>query len=382
MADPILFYEPFDEHGFLSNFYPSNILLESKVWPTSEHYYQAKKFTSPQIINAIYSAPTPEKAFELSRTYQDEVRANWEEIKWQTMDFIVREKFSQNSQLAFWLVNTGSEEIKEHSHKDSYWGDGGDGTGENHLGRILMTIRAELCTTSPYNLTRFVDVAKLPTQWGEFQMNAFVELEHDKEHLALVYGDISQVDTPLIRLHSECLTGDALFSDRCDCGYQLARALQNIVNEGAGILLYLRQEGRGIGLLNKVRAYHLQDDGADTVQANERLGFPADMRRYEFCQGMLGYLGVKQVRLMTNNPRKVKALEKAGINVIDRVSLQEGKNPHNENYLKTKASKLGICWTLLSLNRVFLIPLKRRSPLSNVRGLVFTVLYRLEEGNY
>ncbi|MEZ8823648.1 GTP cyclohydrolase II [Vibrio amylolyticus] len=341
MSTSILFYEPFDSNGFLSNFYPVIIHVAGTDWPSSEHYYQAQKFESNKIQDKIRNAESPDIAFQLSREYQDEVRSNWMETREEVMQFIVAEKFAQHNKLAFHLVNTGETELKEHSHKDDFWGDGGDGHGQNKLGQILMDVRDNLKNQPPFNLVSFIDAAKLPTQWGEFKMHAFVEHSTQKEHLALVYGDITSVNAPLIRLHSECLTGDALFSARCDCGFQLSRALQNIVNEGAGILLYLRQEGRGIGLSNKVRAYHLQDDGADTVQANERLGFKADMRDYAFCQGMLGYFGVTSVRLMTNNPRKVKALEGANIPVAERVALQEGNNPHNLHYLQTKAEKLG-----------------------------------------
>ncbi|MCW8333794.1 GTP cyclohydrolase II [Vibrio paucivorans] len=341
MDNSILFYEPFDSNGFLSNFYPSKIKIDDVSWPTSEHYYQAQKFISAELQQEILSAETPDIAFELSRKYELDARADWYDIRVQVMEKIVKEKFYQNPQLAHYLVNTGDRDLKEHSHKDAFWGDGGDGKGQNILGKILMQVRQELQQQSPYNLVTFIESAKLPTQWGEFRMCAFIEHKTNKEHLALVYGDISQESAPLIRLHSECLTGDALFSARCDCGFQLSRALQNIVAEGAGVLLYLRQEGRGIGLVNKVRAYNLQDHGADTVQANEQLGFAADMRDYTFCQGMLGYLGIEQVRLMTNNPRKVKALQKANINIVERVALQEGNNPHNQHYLQTKATKLG-----------------------------------------
>jgi GTP cyclohydrolase II len=145
----------------------------------------------------------------------------------------------------------------------------------------------------------------------------------------------------LARVHSECLTGDALFSQRCDCGSQLEAALRAIALEGRGVLLYLRQEGRGIGLANKIRAYALQDGGADTVEANQRLGFAADLREYSVCQPMLAHLGVKSLKLMTNNPRKVDAMNKLGIAVAERVSLQTGRNPYNEQYLDTKADKLG-----------------------------------------
>mgnify|MGYP000485749851 CR=1 FL=1 len=172
-------------------------------------------------------------------------------------------------------------------------------------------------------------------------MHGFEDTANDKEHIVLTMGDVGD-DTPvLIRVHSECLTGDALFSMRCDCGSQLQAALQKISEEGRGALLYLRQEGRGIGLLNKIKAYKLQDQGADTVEANEKLGFGADMRNYNICKVMLDYLQISQVRLMTNNPRKVKALTEQGIAVVERIPLQTGQNPHNAKYLATKAGKLG-----------------------------------------
>lgn len=187
----------------------------------------------------------------------------------------------------------------------------------------------------------YVASAQLPTQWGVFSIHGFEETATGKEHIALVMGDIADGEPVLMRVHSECLTGDALFSQRCDCGPQLQAALEAIAAEGRGLLLYLRQEGRGIGLLNKIRAYALQDKGADTVEANEQLGFDADLRQYAICEAMLKHLQVKKVRLMTNNPRKVKALQDQGIEVIERKSLQFGRNPHNEAYLKTKQGKLG-----------------------------------------
>ncbi|MFY2510190.1 GTP cyclohydrolase II [Vibrio pectenicida] len=337
----IHFYEPSDAFGFLSNFFYAPIQINGTKWKTSEHYYQAHKFTDERVIHQIQYCDTPDIAFSLSRQHSKNIRVDWEKIRLDVMRFIVEEKFNQNPILAFQLLETGDVDISEHSHKDSFWGDGGNGQGENQLGKILMAVREKLKHTEPYNLIQFVDKAKLPTKWGTYQMYGFIENETGKEHLALVYGDISVVDAPLIRLHSECLTGDALFSTRCDCGFQLDRALQNIVQEGAGVLLYLRQEGRGIGLLNKIKAYHLQDEGADTVEANEQLGFSADMRDYRFCRGILAYLGIDKVRLMTNNPRKVKALEQANIQIQERVALQEGCNIDNQFYLETKAKKLG-----------------------------------------
>lgn len=187
----------------------------------------------------------------------------------------------------------------------------------------------------------YIATAKLPTPFGVFAMHGFEDNETGKEHVALSMGDIANGEPVLMRVHSECLTGDALFSLRCDCGFQLEAALQAIAEAGHGVLLYLRQEGRGIGLINKIRAYHLQDQGADTVEANEQLGFAADLRKYSMCSPMLEHLGVQQVRLMTNNPRKVNALSEMGINVCERVPLHVGRNPFNDGYLNTKASKLG-----------------------------------------
>ena len=183
--------------------------------------------------------------------------------------------------------------------------------------------------------------SKLPTPFGEFSILGFEEVRSGKEHLALSFGDLTAVSVPLIRVHSECLTGDALFSMRCDCGAQLRLAMEMIAAAGHGAILYLRQEGRGIGLLNKLKAYELQDKGADTVEANEQLGFDADLREYTICQDMLNILGITQCRLLTNNPKKLDALEKMGIQVVERIPLKTGKNPHNQRYLETKTGKLG-----------------------------------------
>lgn len=188
---------------------------------------------------------------------------------------------------------------------------------------------------------RYVETCRLPTPFGVFDMHGFEELETGKEHVALTLGALDSDEPMLARTHSECLTGDALYSMRCDCGYQLEEALRSIAREGRGVLLYLRQEGRGIGLLNKIRAYNLQDKGADTVEANERLGFAADLRNYSMCREMLAHLGITRVRLMTNNPRKVAALRSYGVEVVERVPLHVGRNPYNEGYLDTKHSKLG-----------------------------------------
>ena len=188
---------------------------------------------------------------------------------------------------------------------------------------------------------RYVESSRLPTAWGDFDMHGFEDATSNKEHVVLTMGEFSSGQPVLARIHSECLTGDALFSMRCDCGSQLQAALKAIAENGSGALFYLRQEGRGIGLLNKIKAYKLQDEGADTVEANEQLGFGADMRDYSLLGPMLKHLDIKSVRLMTNNPRKVDAMEELGVKVVERISLETGSNPHNEKYLETKAGKLG-----------------------------------------
>lgn len=187
----------------------------------------------------------------------------------------------------------------------------------------------------------YIASCSLPTPYGVFTMHGFEEAETGKEHIALSMGDVADGGPVLLRAHSECLTGDALYSMRCDCGYQLEEALRAVSEAGRGVVLYLRQEGRGIGLINKIRAYNLQDQGADTVEANEQLGFGADLREYGMCQPMLEHLNIRSIRLMTNNPRKVKALSEAGVAITERVSIEVGRNPHNNGYLNTKASKLG-----------------------------------------
>ncbi|MEO6351588.1 MAG: GTP cyclohydrolase II [Oxalobacteraceae bacterium] len=187
----------------------------------------------------------------------------------------------------------------------------------------------------------FITSCALPTPWATFMLHAFIETATSKEHLALTLGDVADGVPVLARIHSECLTGDALFSQRCDCGPQLEAALQKIAAEGRGVLLYLRQEGRGIGLVNKLRAYHLQDGGADTVEANEQLGFAPDLRNYALCQPIFEKLGITELRLMTNNPRKINAANAMGVKVTQQIPLIIERNPFNERYLSTKASKLG-----------------------------------------
>jgi 3,4-dihydroxy 2-butanone 4-phosphate synthase / GTP cyclohydrolase II len=186
-----------------------------------------------------------------------------------------------------------------------------------------------------------VTQAKLPLKQGIFNIVGFQDSLSGQEHLALTFGDFKKQDSVLVRVHSECLTGDTLGSLRCDCGPQLQSALDLIAKEGSGIILYMRQEGRGIGLLNKLKAYALQDKGKDTVEANEDLGFEADLRDYGVGAQMLANLGVSSIKLITNNPRKVVGLEGYGINITKRVPLIIKSNQYNELYLRTKEKKLG-----------------------------------------
>lgn len=181
---------------------------------------------------------------------------------------------------------------------------------------------------------------RIPTNHGDFQLCFYTNTLDDKEHLAFCKGDLTKTDTALVRVHSECFTGDVLGSKRCDCGEQLDRSLAMVAEAESGVVLYMRQEGRGIGLLEKLRAYNLQDQGFDTVEANLMLGHGADEREYSLAALMLKDLGINSVRLLTNNPAKIAALEAEGITVRERVSLAVAANADNADYLLTKARRM------------------------------------------
>ncbi len=190
-------------------------------------------------------------------------------------------------------------------------------------------------------LVERVVATALPTAFGDFDAVGYRSLVDDKHHVALVKGDVDGVRDVLVRVHSECLTGDVFHSLRCDCGEQLESALAMVENEGRGVVLYLAQEGRGIGLLNKLRAYKLQEEGLDTVDANLRLGLPADLRDYGIGAQILVDLGLTSIRILTNNPKKIRGLEGYGLSVTEQIPIVHTPNPHNENYLRAKAERMG-----------------------------------------
>ena len=190
-------------------------------------------------------------------------------------------------------------------------------------------------------LVEKIEVVKMPTDYGDFDLHLYRSKVDGQHHLALVRGEISGAKNVLVRVHSECLTGDVFGSRRCDCGPQLHSAMQQVADAGRGVILYMRQEGRGIGLAPKIQAYKLQEQGLDTVEANEKLGYGMDLREYGLGAQILVDLGLKTIRLLTNNPKKVVGLEGYGLKITEQVPIRVKPNPHNERYLKTKREKLG-----------------------------------------
>ncbi len=206
---------------------------------------------------------------------------------------------------------------------------------------MLVTIRARFRSVFGNPLVRPGAISKLPTEYGEFTIHVYEHLADRKTHVALVHNDIGDGAGVLARLHSSCLTGDVFHSTRCDCGAQLETAMQRIAAEGRGVIVYLNQEGRGIGLANKIRAYALQDQGYDMVEANERLGFGADLREYGLAMQILSHLGVRSMRLLTNNPRKLADVESHGLSVSELLPIEIPASDTTRRYLQTKKEKLG-----------------------------------------
>ncbi|HEX9544179.1 MAG TPA: GTP cyclohydrolase II [Pyrinomonadaceae bacterium] len=186
-----------------------------------------------------------------------------------------------------------------------------------------------------------VAVAQLPTEWGDFKIAGYRSLTSSEEFVALFKGEMRREVPALVRIHSQCLTGDVFGSNKCDCGQQLHQTMQMIEREGRGAIVYQQQEGRGIGILNKIRAYALQDEGADTVEANEQLGLAVDLREYKQCAEILFDLGLCQVKVISNNPLKLRALEEAGLRIVERISIQVEPTENAAGYLRTKKEKLG-----------------------------------------
>jgi GTP cyclohydrolase II len=220
---------------------------------------------------------------------------------------------------------------------------------QNNAGRVVTKAAAKSTAIMsnpvkrriPKSKARVVARAALPTSFGKFRIAAIRGPRLSDEAVAVLHGNLASAKAPLVRVHSQCLTGDVFTSERCDCRAQLEFSLRKIAKEPAGVVLYLPQEGRGIGLINKVRAYELQDEGFDTVEANRRLGFAADNREYQFAAEALKALGLSAVRLLSNNPDKVQQLEKSGIRVVKRVPCRPPTSNHSQAYLRTKREKLG-----------------------------------------
>lgn len=203
------------------------------------------------------------------------------------------------------------------------------------------------CPTEAGLSVERVATASLPTEWGDFQIAGYRSLVSDEEFVALYKGELRRDEPTLARIHSQCLTGDVFGSTKCDCGPQLHETMRMIEREGRGAIVYQQQEGRGIGILNKIRAYALQDQGADTVEANEQLGLAVDLRNYKQCAEVLFDLGLCQVRVISNNPLKLRALEEAGLKIVERISIEVESTENAAGYLRTKKEKLGHLLDLL-----------------------------------
>jgi GTP cyclohydrolase II len=339
---------------FLSNYSAAAVCLDGQPFPTVEHAYQAAKSLDQAARQRIATEPDPDKAKRLGRRHAD--RADWEEAKVAVMRALVEQKF-QDPELRSRLLATGSAELIEGNNwGDEFWGVCA-GHGQNTMGMILMAVRERARRAQKANpptvdrASRASDLsgalgcaaqARIPTAHGVFTAWGYRNVLQGGEQLALSLGRVRGAEGALVRVHSECLTGESLGSLRCDCGPQLDAALAAVAAEGIGAVLYLRgHEGRGIGLLAKLRAYALQDAGFDTVDANAALGLPADARDYRVAAQILAYMGVRSVRLLSNNPDKAHALTALGVEVVERIALLAEPNAHSLEYLRTKRDRMG-----------------------------------------
>ncbi|MEU4848323.1 GTP cyclohydrolase II [Streptomyces gilvosporeus] len=357
MAIPTVINDFSGEWAFLSNYYPVVVEFEGVFYPSVEHAYQAAKSTDPEIRDRIRSTLDPDRAKELGRAHLD--RPDWDDAKVPVMRQVVAAKFS-GPYFSEKLLESGEARLVEgNAWGDTFWGEC-EGVGENVMGQILMDLRDELregragfgdspCSGADSvsdqcgckGLSRVVDT-KLRMQTGEMLAIGYVD-PTGEEHVALVAGGVSGKEEVLVRVHSECFTGDVLDSLRCDCGEQLRMSMAEINRAGAGVVIYLRgHEGRGIGLMAKLRAYRIQDaQRLDTVDANLALGLPVDARDYSVAAAILDDLGVRSIRLLTNNPAKTTGLSDLGVKIAGRVPLLVQPGATNRQYLVSKRDRMG-----------------------------------------
>lgn len=345
----IFFFGVEDDYFEFSNFYPSPIKIDGLYWKTTEHYYQAQKFRNYESKEEIRNCKSPEIAYELGNNLVADRVYNWDKIKLSIMERALYEKFNQHDYLRELLMETENVTLIEDSKVDYFWGIGEEKTGQNNLGKILMRLRERFLVIEKAKAvvnTTWMCVEKdveLPTEYGVGKMNVYMD-HLGKEHVAYIIGDINLKDFAVVRIHSECLTGDVFKSKKCDCGSQLDVALkviQTAALEGkTGILLYMRDEGRGIGLGNKLKAYKFQQQGFNTIEANQVLNVPIDARSYNLPAEILKDLGISKVELITNNPLKIIGLEKMGL-VVKRKEEKSTLCEHNKGYLSIKASLMG-----------------------------------------
>jgi GTP cyclohydrolase II len=342
----------FGEWAFLNSFFPAIVPIDGQLYPSLGHAFQAAKTVDSDRRSEIRNTFDYNRVLALGRSGHR--REDWSEVRLSIMESLTEAKFTQPWFRLQLLATCPMRLVDDNGDDDEFWGESSRG-GLNHMGRILMRIReAELAASSrpkvpeqsaaPGQLcVRRVVVTRFPTSYGCFRAYTYRDDDANTEHVALVAGDIRDRERVGVRIHSECLTGDVFASMKCDCGQQLDTALRRIVQHGAGVLIYLRgQEGRGIGILAKMRAMELQDTvGLDTIDANLVLGFPADLRDYGAAAAILKDLGVASVRLMSNNPDKIRALRLNDIVVDDVVPLLTEPHLENYRYLRAKRDRLG-----------------------------------------